>query len=576
MSGSIPREFIDDLLFRVDIVDLIESHLPLKKSGSNFFARCPFHTEKSPSFSVNRDKQFYHCFGCGVGGNAISFLMAFNHLEFVEAVTDLAGFAGLEVPVTKHQHQAKKHDFTALYSLLEQVAQFYSEQLKQASGVKAVAYLKKRGLSGEIAKEFSLGYAPKQWDFLSSRFDVKLLINAGMVVKKPDKQYDFFRGRLVFPIRDRRNRIVGFGGRVLDDSAPKYLNSPETAIFSKKKELYGLAELLKKHPMPARIVVVEGYMDVLALAQFDIHYSVAALGTATSKTHLDLLFRFTAELVFCFDADAAGQKAAWRAMETSFACLRDGRQVKIMVLPQGHDPDSLLHSEGVAVFEQRLQDAQVLSDYFIEAIGEKVDLATIEGRSQLLAQAKPQVEKMPSGFFREMMIARLRELTGISVDFAEPNQTSKAGYKNVIAQPKAKHRSLLSVVIARLLQNPQLIDTFEQFKVNWRQFDFPGQETLLEVSNTISQAKPKTAAIVAEYFRGSEHEKTINVLLNWDFVIRQDGVEAEFSDALNKLLKQLNEKSLECLLNKEKTEGLTTDEKAQLLDLLAKNAAGSQ
>ena len=332
MSGRIPREFIDELLVRVDIVDLIDSHVPLKKTGANYVARCPFHTEKSPSFSVNRNKQFFHCFGCGASGNAISFLMDFSHLDFIEAVEDLAAFVGVDVPreSVAHQSVSKKEDLSGLYGLMERVAAFYIEQLRVSQ--KAVDYLKVRGVKSAVARDFMLGYAPDKWSALAEKFSQKLLIDAGLVVIKDDGQvYDRFRGRIMFPIRDKRARIIGFGGRVLDDSLPKYLNSPETSLFHKGKEVYGLYELLEKNSKPQRILIVEGYMDVIALAQYGINYAVAALGTATSQAHLDLLFRFSSELVFCFDGDRAGREAAWRVMESAFSSLKDGRSCRIML-----------------------------------------------------------------------------------------------------------------------------------------------------------------------------------------------------------------------------------------------------
>ncbi len=401
MSGRIPREFIDNLLLRVDIVDLIDSFVPLKKSGNSFVARCPFHSEKSPSFSVSRKKQFYHCFGCGAGGNAISFLMAFSHLDFVEAVEDLATYVGVDVPRKVSGFQ-QKQDFTALYSILEQVAVFYVEQLRSNSpaALTAVHYLKQRGLSGDIAKQYSLGYAPDEWDATASRFDNDRLVEAGVLVRnEAGRCYDRFRGRLIFPIRDKRKRIIGFGGRVLDDSLPKYLNSPETPVFSKAHELYGLYELLEKNAKPKRILIVEGYMDVLALAQYGVGYSVAALGTATSKMHLDLLFRFTAELVFCFDGDEAGKKAAWRAVKEAFPCLKDGRQIRVMLLPLEEDPDSMIREIGLQAFEQKIEQAKVLSDYFFDYLASQADLNTAEGRAVFLAEAKPFLEKIPAGFF---------------------------------------------------------------------------------------------------------------------------------------------------------------------------------
>ena len=575
LSGRIPREFIDDLLVRIDIVDLIDSHVPLKKAGSSYVARCPFHTEKSPSFSVNRKKQFYHCFGCGAGGNAVSFLMEFSHLDFVEAIEDLASFAGVDVPREAADYSSKKQDYSGLYAILEQVAVFYVEQLRKSSqGAKAVEYLKSRGLSGEIAKTFSLGYAPNEWGALATRFDNQLLIDAGMLVKKDDgKVYDRFRGRLVFPIRDKRKRVIGFGGRVLDDSLPKYLNSPETAIFSKGRELYGLSELLDKLSKPKRILIVEGYMDVLALSQFGVAYSVAALGTATSKTHLDLLFRFTSELVFCFDGDMAGQKAAWRAVQEAFPCLKDGRQIKVMLLPQGQDPDSLIRREGLEAFEERVQASQVLSAYFFEYLCKDIDLSVVEGRSQLLSEAKPYVEKIPAGFFREMMVARLKELSVSPVMevFENPAMLEESNHSRTVGVKRHEGQVKLSpvrIVIALLLQNPGLIEFVEQREAEWLDVDFPGMAVLKEVIQAIETVKQKDTAVLSEYFRGKPSEKVVNTLINWDFFILEQGVEAEFSGALNRLLEQMEEVVLNQLLMKEKSEGLSQDEKSQLRKLL--------
>lgn len=581
MASKIPSEFIDELLLRVDIVDLIDAHVPLKKSGGSFKARCPFHAEKSPSFFVKRDKQFYHCFGCGAGGNAISFLMAFSHLDFIEAIEDLAGFIGVDVPKEVQQHQPIKQDLSALYLVLKQAAVFYVEQLRRPQGAKAIKYLKSRGFSGEIAKEFSLGYASNDWDVLSSQFDVELLIDAGMVVNKEKGQhYDRFRGRLVFPIRDRRGRVVGFGGRVLDASLPKYLNSPETAVFLKGKELYGLFELLKKQSKPKRIIVVEGYMDVLALAQFGIHYSVAVLGTAISKNHLDLLFRFTSELVFCFDGDSAGQQATWRAVQESLPCLKDGRQVKIMLLAEGHDPDTLVRQGGVDSFERHWLNAQVLSDYFIETLSRDLNLETIEGRTQLIVAAKPQIEKIPVGFFREMMGDRLKALSaGPALDVLENTTTldviNRQSTMRLGNMSRAKTLpSLTRIVIALLLQNPRLIDVVKQFEINWQDFDFLGKEVLLELIMVIGENKAKTSAIVVEYFRDGLNEKVVNALVKWNFIIPEKGLEAEFSDAFKNMLLQANEKSdkkrVDQLVDKEKTAGLSVDEKEQLLRLLSK------
>ena len=560
MSGRIPRQFIDDLLVRVDIVDLIDSRVPLKKVGSNFVARCPFHTEKTPSFSVNRNRQTYHCFGCGAGGNAISFLIDYAHLGFVEAVEDLAAFIGVDVPreAVDQVDFSSKQDTSRLYALLEQVAAFYVEQLRSNEGKVAIDYLKQRGLTGEIARDFGLGYAPNSWDALLARFDQQTLVDAGMLVVKEDgKVYDRFRGRLMFPIRDKRKRVIGFGGRVLDDSLPKYLNSPETDIFSKGKEVYGLCELLEHKAKPERILIVEGYMDVIALAQYGVHNAVAALGTATSKVHMDLLFRFASELVFCFDGDNAGRQAAWKAVEAALPSLRDGRQIKIMLLPQGHDPDSMIREESLQGFESRIADALVLSDYFFEHLGEGLNLATVEGKAKLLSVARPQLEKMPRGFFREMMFARLREITGAKLQDAARGGSPIANQ----AKDKVQSASMMRKLLALLLQYPQLSQKAEQQMYELVDVNLAGMDLLKQVLELISREQPKTSAVLIEIFRGTEHEKVINALANLAWEVPEFDADAEFGGAWNQLLRQIQDNRMATLIEKSsRGESLTADE----------------
>ena len=561
MSGRIPRQFIDDLLVRVDIVDLIDSRVPLKKVGSNFVARCPFHTEKTPSFSVNRNRQTYHCFGCGAGGNAISFLIDYAHLGFVEAVEDLAAFIGVDVPreAVDQIDFSSKQDTSRLYALLEQVAAFYVEQLRSHEGKAAIDYLKQRGLTGEIARDFGLGYAPNSWDALLARFDQQTLVDAGMLVVKEDgKVYDRFRGRLMFPIRDKRKRVIGFGGRVLDDSLPKYLNSPETDIFSKGKEVYGLCELLEHKAKPERILIVEGYMDVIALAQYGVHNAVAALGTATSKVHMDLLFRFASELVFCFDGDNAGRQAAWKAVEAALPSLRDGRQIKIMLLPQGHDPDSLIREESLQGFETRIADALVLSDYFFEHLGAGLNLATVEGKAKLLSVARPQLEKMPRGFFREMMFARLREITGAKLQDAVGRGGSPIANQ---AKDKVQSASMMRKLLALLLQYPQLAQKAEQQMYELADVNLAGMDLLKQVLELIAREQPKTSAVLIEIFRGTEHEKVVNALSNLAWDVPEFNADAEFGGAWNQLLRQIQDNRMAALIEKSsRGESLTADE----------------
>lgn len=581
MSGRIPREFIDELLVRVDIVDLIDSHVPLKKTGNNFVARCPFHTEKTPSFSVSRKKQFFHCFGCGASGNAISFLMDFNHLDFVEAVEDLAGFAGLEVPreSINYQVEQKKEDLPNLYALMEQVAAFYVERLRSSDeGKKAVEYLKNRGVSGDCASEFMLGYAPNEWKSLASRFNPELLLKAGLLVDKEEKQpYDRFRGRIMFPIRDKRARIIGFGGRVLDDSLPKYLNSPETSLFHKSKEVYGLYELLEKNTKPQRILIVEGYMDVIALAQFGIHYAVATLGTATSQAHLDLLFRFSSELVFCFDGDKAGKEAAWRAMEPAFSCLKDGRQIRIMLLPQNHDPDSLVREEGVDGFIGRTKAAETLSEFFFGYFSKELNLSELEGRAQLASKAKPYLEKLPESIFKEMMFARLKELSGwVGLDVLEntatlaSKQNSKQYRKIDKKRPQDNGRlSSARMAIALLVQNPRLAEILEQREINWGELEFSGADLFKNILQMIADKNPANAAVLTECYRDAAEEKSIKALALLDPQVPDDKIDAVFGDSLDRLLTQSREVILARLLDKSKAEGLDAQEKELLLKMLA-------
>ena len=569
MSGRISREFIDDLLVRVDIVDLIDSHVPLKKTGNNYVARCPFHTEKTPSFSVNRNKQFFHCFGCGASGNAISFLMDFSHLDFIEAVEDLANFAGIDVQRESLDINSayKKDDLSNLYLLMDRVAAFYVEQLRLTP--KAIDYLKVRSVKGEIARDFILGYAPDKWNALTEKFDQQLLIDAGLLVIKDDgRAYDRFRDRIMFPIRDKRARIIGFGGRVIDDSLPKYLNSPETSLFHKGKEVYGLYELLEKNSKPQRILIVEGYLDVIALAEYGINYAVAALGTAASQAHLDLLFRFSSELVFCFDGDRAGREAAWRAMESTFSCLKDGRQMRIMILPKNHDPDSLVREEGLSGFTARMQSAQPLSDYFFEHVTEELNLSEMEGRAQLIGKAKPYLEKLPEGVFREMMFDRLKELSG---------QNSLESLENLVIGDFAKQKPLqfepsrlssARVAIALLLQRPSLAEIVIQKDIDWNGLEFRGIQLFKNILEVIGDKKSINTAVLIEHYRDTNEEKSVKALALLDVYVSDDKIEDVFCDALNVLLKQARDLGISKLLAKAQAKSLEMEEQALLIKML--------
>lgn len=375
MSGLIPRLFIEELLHRTDLIELIDSYVPLKKRGNSYTACCPFHHEKTPSFNVVAKKQFYHCFGCGTSGNAISFIMNYLSQGFVDAVETLAARLGMQIP--REQNNEKIQQSLSLYQVLSKVNQYYQNSLKNATS-EIINYLRNRGLNGEIAKQFQLGYAPAGWHTLEQQFKEHQadLITTGMLIKKEDgKIYDRYRHRIMFPIYDRNERIIGFGGRAIDTlQKPKYLNSPETIIFQKNRELYGLHQILKKNQSVNPILIVEGYLDVIALAQYGIWNAVAALGTAASSYHIQLLSKYTRQMIFCFDGDNAGRQAAWRALENSLPFLGNNLDARFVFLPEGHDPDSLVRKEGKEKFIARLTNATPLSQYFFDTLAENIDI----------------------------------------------------------------------------------------------------------------------------------------------------------------------------------------------------------
>ena len=454
--GMIPRSFIDDLVARVDIVELIDSAVPLKRTGKNYSACCPFHKEKTPSFTVSPDKQFYHCFGCGQSGNALGFMMEYYRSDFVEAVETLASRAGLEVPRETNPQQSQQHSANkALYEVLEKANQHYQRQLRQAPDKeRAINYLKGRGLSGQIAKHFQVGYSPPGWNLLLNEeslrpYKAEQLVEAGLTIAKNEQgskdralQYDRFRDRIIFPIRDSRGRCIAFGGRVLGDDKPKYLNSPETPVFNKGKELYGFYEAKQANNKLSKVIVVEGYMDVIALAQMGVNNAVATLGTAIGSDHLHLLFRSVSEVVFCFDGDTAGRQAAERALHNALPFLQDGRQLRFLFLDEGEDPDTVVRKDGPELFEHNANNAKPLSEFLFEHLGKDLDLSSMDGRASLAKQATPLINQMPKGLFYEMMIGRLAEITKLDNSvIAKSLQDAEQ-----LAAKKAEERAALSQI----------------------------------------------------------------------------------------------------------------------------------
>jgi len=582
MSGRIPQSFIDELLVRVDIVDLIEVRITLKKAGRNYIARCPFHDEKTPSFTVNREKQMFHCFGCGAGGNSITFIMDYDHLGFLEAVEDLADFAGLPLPVrdTYTSNHEGVIDLAAVYEIQKQVTTFYSDQLlNQPVGKVAINYLRGRGLTGDVARAFLLGFAPSGWDVLSnSNFDKSLLIQAGLMIKnEAGRSYDRFRNRIMFPIRDRRGRIIGFGGRVLDDSLPKYLNSPETSVFQKSKELYGLYELLQVSTKPNQILVVEGYMDVIALAQNGISYSVATLGTAMSKNHLEILFRCTGEIVFCVDGDEAGRNAAWRAVELALPVLRDGRQIRIMLLDSGFDPDSYVRKVGAEKFAATALSSSLLSDYFFEYLGSDLNLAEMESRAKIAAKAKPLIAQLPHGVFRNLMENRLLDLAQVdSIELGAGEASHHAGAKMNPPRRERVKPSPFRTALAILLQYPRMGKKLDVSEIRGDDSASEGIKLLLEVLNILTETPELSSGSLVERFRGNSDEKTIKVLAQYDLLVPENGLEDELSGAFRRIVQQENKNRLSKLLVRAEQNSLAEADRIELKRLLHISEASTQ
>lgn len=569
MSGLIPQPFIDDLLQRTDLIELIDSYVPLKKRGNSYVACCPFHHEKSPSFNVVAKKQFYHCFGCGASGNAISFVMNYLQQSFPETIDTLAARVGLTVP--KEGKSDKNNVSKDLYKLLSSVAQYYQKKLKYEGQV-AVNYLKKRGLSGQIAKMYQLGYACDGWHHLEQSFPrvQQELIATGMLIKNDDgKIYDRYRNRIMFPIHDRHGRIIGFGGRVLDtDQKPKYLNSPETVLFQKSRELYGLHQILQLKSAIDYIFIVEGYMDVIALAQHGIHQAVATLGTATSIYHIQLLAKHTQQIIFCFDGDAAGKQAAWRGLESTLPHLNSGIDARFMFLPEGHDPDSLVRQEGKEGFLNLMKQAISLQQFFYSTLAKEINLTTAAGKTQLINVAKPFLQKIAEGSYKQLLISDLSRLTHIDAHrlntlLETTTQIKHPETSAVIA------RSPLRIAIALLLQNPELYRHNEQH-IDLNLFNDTDYHILLKLLLQLKNNPHNNTATLVELWRDSDYFEAISKLAFWDHQVPEQALQKEFVDTMLFLQKQHQELVINQLLNKARQTGLTEQEKTTLQGLLKK------
>jgi DNA primase len=577
MAGRIPKAFIADLLNRIDIVDIVDSRVPLKKTGSNYAACCPFHQEKSPSFTVSPIKQFYHCFGCGAHGSAISFLMEYDRMEYVEAIEALASQAGLVVPYEQGNAPIANKIAPDLYQYLQQAAQYYQTQLPHSE--RAQHYLQKRGLSEQIIHRYGLGYAPAGWGNLSDQFtaDVQpLLEKTGLVIKnKLGRYHDRFRDRIMFPIRDQRGRVMGFGGRIIDVAAgeeqPKYLNSPETPVFHKGSALYGLYEALQAKRELKRAIIVEGYMDVIALAQYGIDYAMATMGTAATRQHLERLFRHTATVVFCFDGDNAGKAAARRALETVLPLMEDGRQVRFMFLPDEHDPDSLVRAEGTDGFLSRMEAAQGIGEYCFGLLQEQVDMTSLDGRASLTKLAAGLFEAIPAGAFREMMLAELARRSRLAPDNVSHLVKSAPTSQHTLMQPRATQRDSrptpMRLVIALLLQQPDFIQ-FIPTEQNFATLNIPGASILQQVVSLLREQPTLTTATLLEFWRDTPEYTQVSKLAAMSFAAPENGLAAEFAGAITQLADMGQDQSIEQLLQKAASSGLTEAEKLLLQSMI--------
>ncbi|MGP8307093.1 DNA primase [Vibrio sp. YIC-376] len=580
MAGHIPRNFIDDLLARLDIVDIIDARVKLKKKGKNYGACCPFHNEKTPSFSVSQEKQFYHCFGCGAHGNAIDFMMEFERLDFVEAIEELASYLGLDVPREQRSGgsqfktgpQASSSEKRNLYDLMGSIAQFYRNQLKLPASKVAIEYLKDRGLSGEIVQRFGIGYVADEWDLVRRNFGQQkdsqdMLVTGGMLIENDNgNRYDRFRGRIMFPIRDRRGRVIGFGGRVLGEGTPKYLNSPETPIFHKGKELYGLYEVLQAYREPQQVLVVEGYMDVVALAQYGVDYSVASLGTSTTGDHIQMLFRQTNTVVCCYDGDRAGKEAAWRALENALQYLKTGNTLKFLFLPDGEDPDSFVRKYGKAAFEQQIEQATPLSSYLFDNLIElhQINMGNNEGKSALRAYASALIDKIPDPYFQELLEKLLDERTG----FDNRLRQARKKFNETRPQPhKEIKRTPMREVIALLIQNPSYAQMVPDLSTV-RDLSIPGLSLFVDVLEKCLAHPHINTGQLLEHWRNSQNEALLSRLASWDIPLDEDNQEEIFLDSLDKIIAQCVEKQIENLQAKARSVGLSAEEKRELLALM--------
>ncbi|MCH7828991.1 MAG: DNA primase [Proteobacteria bacterium] len=576
MAGLIPQDFIDDLIARADIVEVVGRRVQLKKAGREFKACCPFHDEKTPSFTLSPAKGFYHCFGCGAHGTAIGFLMEFDHLSFVEAIESLASSMGVDVPRSESDQPARRYD--ELFSLLDTVARHWQKCLKETPA--AVEYLRNRGIDGSTAKRFGIGYAPDGWSNVLDKFGkseeaTERLLATGLIIRKDNgKHYDRFRERIMFPIRDLRGRTIGFGGRTMGDGEPKYLNSPETVLFHKGRELYGMYEARQALRHIDRLVVVEGYMDTIALARNGIDYAVATLGTATTIEHLNRLFRLTENVYFSFDGDRAGRKAAWRALENALPQVREGRQIRFVFLPEAHDPDSYVNEHGADAFVQQLDSSLPLSQFLINELASQVDMETIDGRAKLAEMARPLVNRLPAGVYRELLIEGLAEAVGLAASklnkiIAGGTTHERSRYSGAVTAKKRPSTlgggkpSIVRRAITLLLNCPAAgvdLDLGKLAGVNR-----PGVDLLAALIETVQSEPNITTAGLLERWRHDDKGRHLGKLAAAEIPVDEEfDTAAELAECLQQLAVARRKERIDFLIEKQTVTGLTDDERSEL------------
>ncbi len=577
----IPESFIQELLHRVDVVDLIDAYVPLKKAGANFAACCPFHNEKSPSFTVSPSKQFYHCFGCGAHGTAISFLMEYSGLGFIDAIKELAGRTGLQVPEDEGRRAHDGPKIASLTEVMARAAKYYYEQLKRCP--RAIDYLKARGVSGEIAQKFGIGFAPEGKQGLATVFDdygaAELQI-AGLVGKSDDgRLYDRFRDRVMFPIMNQKGEVIAFGGRVLGDGKPKYLNSPETPLFEKGREVFGLPQARAALREKDTAIVVEGYMDVVALAQHGVGNAVATLGTATTATHVQKLLRQVNRIVYCFDGDNAGRKAAWRALENSLEALPEQKSIGFVFLPDGEDPDSFVRQQGTEAFQRLIAQATPLSDFLLRELAAHCDLTSAEGKAKLVADAKPLLHKLQTPLLRLQLVKRLAEASGFTQAEVERLCELRSVTRPAPARAPRQAPSLWRPLLRLLLQKPALARRVPLDALPLNSAEARAVRGLCETILAAGEPPPPYAALM-ERLRGSEDESTLRdaaaELMQTPFA--EDDIDGEFDGAIERLAEGEHKRSFAILqekIQKLGVSGLSSEEKQQYLQALsARGKAG--